>query len=78
MRSVQRSLGTADFGRVRVGIGRPPGRQDPADFVLSAYTAAERRELGTQAVLAADIAESVILRGLTITQSEFHGRSRLT
>jgi len=77
LRSVQRSLGTADFCRVRVGIGRPPGRQDPADFVLSAYTAAERREVATQAVLAADVAESVILRGLNVTQSDFHGRSGL-
>ena len=45
LRSVRSSLGTGDFYRVRVGIGRPPGRQDVADFVLSNYSATERKEL---------------------------------
>ena len=43
LRSLRSSLGTGDFYRVRAGIGRPPGRQDPADFVLSNYSTAERR-----------------------------------
>jgi PTH1 family peptidyl-tRNA hydrolase len=42
LRSIRASLGTGDFFRVRVGIGRPPGRQDPADFVLSNYSSTER------------------------------------
>jgi PTH1 family peptidyl-tRNA hydrolase len=74
LRSVRRSLGTGEFGRVRVGIGRPPGRQDPADFVLSSFTAAERRELALIVALAADVTESLILRGLSLTQSDFHAR----
>jgi peptidyl-tRNA hydrolase, PTH1 family len=74
LRSVRRALGTGDFGRVRVGIGRPPGRQDPADFVLSTFTAVERRELGLIVALAADVTESLILRGLALTQSDFHAR----
>ncbi len=78
VRSVLRALGTGDFVRVRLGIGRPPGRQDPADFVLSAYTAAERSEVAVQAVVAADVVESIILRGLTITQSDFHRPSKTT
>ena len=54
------SLGTGDFYRVRAGIGRPPGRQDPADFVLSDYSAAERKELPFQVDRAADAVESLI------------------
>jgi PTH1 family peptidyl-tRNA hydrolase len=78
LRSLQRSLGTADFGRVRVGIGRPPGRQDPADFVLSPYTVMERREIDLHVEVAADVVASMILRGLAITQSSFHGREKAT
>ena len=48
LRSMRSSLGTGDFYRVRCGIGRPPGRQDVADFVLSDYSAAERKELPFQ------------------------------
>ena len=52
------SLGTGDFYRVRAGIGRPPGRQNPADFVLSDYSPAERKELPFQVDTAADAVES--------------------
>ena len=45
LKSLRRSLGTGDFFRVRFGIGRPPGRQDPADFVLRPFGSTERREL---------------------------------
>src|SRR3712207_9498416 len=45
LRSISRSTGTRDYLRVRVGIGRPPGRQDPADFVLKDFSAVERKEL---------------------------------
>src|ERR671921_2478015 len=58
LRSMRASLGSGDFYRVRVGIGRPPGRQSPADFVLSNYTAAERKELPLQVDTAADAVES--------------------
>jgi peptidyl-tRNA hydrolase, PTH1 family len=74
LRSVRRALGTGEFGRVRVGIGRPPGRRDPADFVLSSFTTAERAELGSIVARAADVTESLILRGLSLTQSDFHSR----
>jgi PTH1 family peptidyl-tRNA hydrolase len=66
------SLGTGDFYRVRVGIGRPPGRQSPADFVLGSYTAAERKELPFQVDEAADLVESLILIGLDQTQQKYH------
>jgi PTH1 family peptidyl-tRNA hydrolase len=72
LRSMRASLGTGDFYRVRVGIGRPPGRQDPADFVLSSYSAAERKELDMNVVEAADAVESLVADGLETTQQRFN------
>jgi peptidyl-tRNA hydrolase, PTH1 family len=72
LRSMRISLGTGDFYRVRVGIGRPPGRQDPADFVLSNYSAAERKELEMNVVEAADAVESLVADGLEKTQQRFN------
>lgn len=72
LRSMRNALGTGDFHRVRAGIGRPPGRQDVADFVLSDYSTAERKELPVQVVEAADAVESLIDRGLAQTQQDFN------
>jgi peptidyl-tRNA hydrolase, PTH1 family len=72
LRSMRSSLGTGDFYRVRVGIGRPPGRQDPADFVLSNYSTAERKELKMNVVEAADAVESLVADGLEKTQQRFN------
>ncbi|WP_068125099.1 aminoacyl-tRNA hydrolase, partial [Nocardioides massiliensis] len=72
LKSMRSSLGTGDFYRLRAGIGRPPGRQAPADFVLSPYSSAERKELPLQVVLAADAVESLISEGLERTQSRFN------
>ena len=72
LRSMRSSLGTGDFYRVRVGIGRPPGRQDPADFVLSNYTATERKELEINVVEAADAVQSLVADGLEKTQQRFN------
>lgn len=72
LRSMRSSLGSGDFYRVRVGIGRPPGRQNPADFVLSNYTATERKELPFQLDMAADAVESLINDGLALTQQRFN------
>ena len=72
LRSMRSSLGTGDFYRVRVGIGRPPGRQDPADFVLSSYSATERKELDINLVEAADAVESLVADGLEKTQQRFN------
>lgn len=73
LRSLRSVLGTGDFYRVRIGIGRPPGRQDPADFVLSPWSARERPDRDSAVVRAADAVQSVILRGLSLTQSDFNG-----
>jgi len=72
LRSLRSSLATGDFHRVRVGIGRPPGRQDVADFVLSNYSAAERKELPLQVLDAADAVECLIAEGLEKTQQRFN------
>ena len=72
LRSMRQSLGTGDFYRVRVGIGRPPGRQSPADFVLSPYASVERKVLPFQVDRAADAVESLLAEGLDRTQSLFN------
>jgi peptidyl-tRNA hydrolase, PTH1 family len=72
LRSMRSSLGTGDFYRVRCGIGRPPGRQDVADFVLSDYSSVERKELPFQVDHAADAVETLITEGLERTQQRFN------
>jgi PTH1 family peptidyl-tRNA hydrolase len=75
LRSITRSTGTKDYLRVRVGIGRPPGRQDPADFVLKDFSATERKELPFLISEAADATELLLARGLEAAQNEIHARS---
>ncbi|GIG96552.1 aminoacyl-tRNA hydrolase [Plantactinospora mayteni] len=73
LRSMSKSLGTKDYLRVRFGIGRPPGRQDPADFVLSDFSSVERKELEFLVDRAADTAEAIVTRGLEWAQNAYHG-----
>ena len=72
VRSVSTSLGSPDYLRVRLGIGRPPGRQDPAAFVLKPFSAAEARELPLFVDRAADAVEAIIAEGLERAQNRFH------
>ncbi|HYO39144.1 MAG TPA: aminoacyl-tRNA hydrolase [Nocardioidaceae bacterium] len=72
LRSMRASLGSGDFHRVRVGIGRPPGRQNPADFVLSDFSAAERKVLPFVVDRAADAVESLLTDGLEAAQGRFN------
>lgn len=72
LKSLRRSVGTGEFYRVRVGIGRPTGRADVHDFVLKPFSAAERKELPLLVVEAADAVESLIDRGLEPTQAQFN------
>ncbi|GEP35825.1 peptidyl-tRNA hydrolase [Nocardioides szechwanensis] len=72
LRSLRSSLGTGDFYRVRAGIGRPPGRQDVSDFVLSNYSGVERKELPFQVDTAADAVESLITEGLERAQQRYN------
>jgi len=73
LRSMSKSLGTKDYLRVRFGIGRPPGRQDPADYVLSDFSSAERRDLEFLVDRTADVVEAVVARGLEWAQNAYHG-----
>lgn len=72
LKSIKAHLGTPDYLRVRVGIGRPPGRQDAASFVLSPYSSAERKDLGVHVEEAADAVESLVTDGLIATQNTFN------
>jgi peptidyl-tRNA hydrolase, PTH1 family len=60
LRSISKSLASKDYQRVRFGVGRPPGRMDPADFVLRDFTAAERQELPVLLESAADVVETLL------------------
>jgi PTH1 family peptidyl-tRNA hydrolase len=73
LRSMSKSLGTKEYARVRFGIGRPPGRQDPADYVLSDFAAAERKELEFLVDRTADVVEAVVLEGVEWAQNKYHG-----
>src|SRR4029453_10370832 len=72
LRSVSAGLGTQDYYRVRVGIGRPPGRLDPAEFVLRDFSPAERKELPFLVSEAADAVEALVGQGLLTAQQRFH------
>lgn len=72
LRSIANALGTKDFQRVRIGIGRPPGRKDPAAFVLEPFNASERAEVPTICELAADATELLIQVGVEPAQNQVH------
>lgn len=72
LRSISSAVGSKEYVRVRVGIGRPPGRTDPADFVLKDFGTVERKELPWLLDAAADAVEMVVLEGLEAAQRRFH------
>jgi peptidyl-tRNA hydrolase, PTH1 family len=72
LRSLQQALATPDFPRVRVGIGRPPGRQEPADFVLEPFPKRDAEEVAVLVAEAADAVRSLIADGLGRTQDRFN------
>ncbi|MBY4128002.1 aminoacyl-tRNA hydrolase [Rhodococcus fascians] len=74
LRSISQHLSTKDYLRVRVGVGRPPGRMDPASFVLKPFSAAERKDLGVIVEEAADAAELLLSAGLESAQNSVHPR----
>lgn len=73
LRDISKALSTKDYYRVRVGVGRPPGRMDTADFVLRDFGTAERKDLPFLLDEAADAAELLIREGLEAAQQKFHG-----
>jgi PTH1 family peptidyl-tRNA hydrolase len=72
LRSLSKALGSREYLRVRVGIGRPPGRQDPADFVLKDFSAVERKELPFLFDRSADAVEALLTSPLEAAQNTFH------
>ena len=72
LKSIRKSTGSGEFYRVRVGIGRPPGRQDPADYVLKPWASVERKELPMLVSDAADAVELLLDDGLERAQNRYH------
>jgi PTH1 family peptidyl-tRNA hydrolase len=72
LRSVTAALGSRDYNRIRIGIGRPPGRMDPADFVLRDFSPAERKEMPGILGRAADSVRILVEHGMAVGQNEMH------
>jgi PTH1 family peptidyl-tRNA hydrolase len=72
LKDVQQRLGTPDFLRVRIGIGRPPGRQDPADYVLKRFSSKDREQIEVTLEEAGDAILHLIEHGLEATQNRYH------
>jgi PTH1 family peptidyl-tRNA hydrolase len=72
LRATTSALGSKEYARVRFGIGRPPGRQDPADYVLRDFSSAERKELDFLVDRAADAVEALLADGLEPAQNKFN------
>jgi peptidyl-tRNA hydrolase, PTH1 family len=72
LRSITQALGNPEYYRVRFGIGRPPGRMDPAAFVLRDFSAADRKELPFFVDRCADATEALVTKGLADAQNAYH------
>ncbi len=75
LRDTTKALGTKDYVRVRVGVGRPPGRMDAADFVLRDFAKSELKDLPWLLDAAADAVELVVTAGLEAAQLRFHTKT---
>ncbi len=78
LRSISQSIGTKDYCRLRLGIGRPPGRMDPADFVLRDFTGTERTNADLMVAEAADAVRDVAVQGWERVQGDVNARSEPT
>jgi PTH1 family peptidyl-tRNA hydrolase len=72
LRSITSALHTRDYYRLRLGIGRPPGRMDPADYVLRDFAASERADLPVIMGRAAEALQVLLTHGLAAAQNEYH------
>lgn len=72
LKSMTSAFGTPDYYRIRLGIGRPMGSQDPADFVLKQFSKEEKKDLGEFIDRGSDVVECLIEKGLEFTQSKFN------
>jgi len=73
LKSIRKVLGTGEYFRVRLGIGRPMGAADPAEFVLKPFAAAQRADAEVMVARGADAAQSLVLDGLERTQNIYNG-----
>ena len=74
LRDIIAACGGPEFVRVRVGIGRPPGQMETADFVLRDFGTAERKELPVTLEIAADAVEAILRDGVGPAQQKFHAK----
>lgn len=74
LKSISAALGTRDYLRLRIGIGRPPGRMDAADYVLQNFPTAQLTEVAVTVQQAADVVRDVVERGLERTQNALHAQ----
>jgi len=74
LKSIIDALGTTEFPRLRVGIGRPPRGVDPADFVLTRFTAEEQPMVGEALERAADAVETAVTEGLPAAMNRVNAR----
>jgi PTH1 family peptidyl-tRNA hydrolase len=72
LKSMTSAFNTPDYYRVRLGIGRPMGQQDPADFVLKQFSKEEKKDLEEFIERGADVVEFLIEKGLDLTQGKFN------
>lgn len=72
LKSISSAIGTKNYQRLRIGVGRPPGQQDAADYVLSQITGTAKTEYGVTVAKAADVVEDVLSRGFAAAQADLH------
>jgi PTH1 family peptidyl-tRNA hydrolase len=77
LKSIRAAIGTGDFYRLRLGIGRPDQNQDPADFVLKKFSKAEKPEIELMVAKTSELLEMLIKEGLAATQNTFHANGEL-
>ncbi|PFG20474.1 peptidyl-tRNA hydrolase [Serinibacter salmoneus] len=75
LRSISQALGTKEYARLRIGVGRPPGRQEAADFVLSDFPSREREEWAITVAEAGDAVQDVVREGLFAAQNTWNSRT---
>ena len=78
LKSISQVLGTKNYHRLRIGIGRPPGRMEVVDFVLSTIPSKERPEWEVTFEETAELVESIVTCGFAHTQQELHSKNAST
>ena len=72
LKSISQVLGTRDYNRLRIGIGRPPGRMNPADYVLARMNQNQLTELAVTIAQAGDVVEDIVTTSFSEAQQRLH------